>query len=347
MAKFSQLFGYLSSQEISIGLENENEEGIKHTLKLYNAILREYSKDGSNKWVNISAPLTEDEDYFEQDNDTLGLKLECAAESTSKENSSQNKSGDQSGDQSESNLSKSVNVKENEKEKQFISSISSVLPLVIQLIKDEIEEKLIETSYGWKIKGFGSMKLEALEMIRIITSKFWFQVKDELIKANIFKIALNLFQKYPNNSMMHSKIEEIITFSLKTGGEEIVEEIMHKNQLINYIIELTDPNENNILFEATTNTIHQGYFAHIINISNELVKIAKDNVEIQNTLDSIPEWTNFQEGILKERNDLLEGDLGGRDPRAKPESPFDDKDFLGRFKGFKPVPFASIKNRRK
>jgi hypothetical protein len=53
MAKFSQLFGFLSSSDamdrISIGLENDDPEGIKHTLKFFNTILREYSKDGTNK----------------------------------------------------------------------------------------------------------------------------------------------------------------------------------------------------------------------------------------------------------------------------------------------------------
>jgi len=191
------------------------------------------------------------------------------------------------------------------------------------------------------------MKLESLEMIRIITSKFCFQVKDELIKANTFTIILNLFKKHPNNSMMHSKIEEIIIFSLKTGGEEIVEEILYKTQLINYILELTAPGSNEIVFEATNNHITQGYFAHIINISNKLIKLAQDNIEIQSALDSLPEWRKFQEGLLKERNTLLEGDLGGKDPRVKNETPFDDQDFLGRFKGFKPVSFESIQNRRK
>lgn len=158
---------------------------------------------------------------------------------------------------------------------------------------------------------------------------------------------MNLFEKYPNNSMLHSKIEETIKFSLRHGGEEVIDEIMYKTQLIKYILTLNTPEKRDYIFEATHNTITNGHFAFLISLSNELIRIAKDNVEIQNTLESIPEWAAFQEGKLKERNDLLEGPLGGRDPRAKIDSPFDDNDFLGRFKGFKPVPFDSIKNRRK
>ena len=65
MAKFQQLFEFLSSPEImdkiSIGLENDDEEGITCTISLYNVILREYSKDGTNKRVNISNLQDEEE----------------------------------------------------------------------------------------------------------------------------------------------------------------------------------------------------------------------------------------------------------------------------------------------
>ena len=348
MAKFGPLFEFLSSPEImdkiSIGLENADEEGIKYTLRLYNVILREYSRDGTNKRINISALQDEEEEDNDAENDTLGLKFDSQAEDPHKD---RNTSTDKSGDQSGSNLSKSAFVKENEKEKQFMMNVSAVIPLVVQLIKDDTNQKYIDTSYKENVKTFGSMKLEAVEMIKVITSKFCPIVKDKLIKTGVYETLFSLFEKYPNNSMLHSKIEEIIKFSLKTGGEEIVEEIMYKAQLIKYILELSIPEKRDLIFNATSNTITQGFFAFVINISNELISLSKENQEISNTLESIPEWGRFQEGKLKERNDLLVGPLGGRDPRTKIDSLFDDKDFLGRFKGFKPVPFDSIRNRRK
>jgi hypothetical protein len=170
MAKFKELFEFLSSPEIldkiSIGLENDDEEGIKHTLKLYNVVLREYCKDGTNKRVNISALQEDDEN--EQDNDDLGLKLD-EPEQDELVPKERNNSTDKSGDQSGSNLSKSAITKENEvKEKLFISNISTIIPLIVQLIKDEVNAKYIETTYQVKIRAFGGMKLEAVEMISMI-----------------------------------------------------------------------------------------------------------------------------------------------------------------------------------
>lgn len=144
--------------------------------------------------------------------------------------------------------------------------------------------------------------------------------------------------------MLHSKIEEIIKFSLKSESEEMTEELTYT--LIKYILDLTAPAKS-LLHFPTTNTTTHGYHAHILSLANELVKISKDSTDVKNILDSIPEWTNFHTTILDQSNKKLEGDLGGRDPRVKDETPFDDGDFLGRFKGFKPVPFESIKQRRK
>ena len=85
-----------------------------------------------------------------------------------KRNSSIDKSADQSG----SFLSKSANVKENDKGNQFLSSICTVLPLIVQLISDDVNPKYIDTTFKLQLETFGGMKLEAVEMIRIITSKF-------------------------------------------------------------------------------------------------------------------------------------------------------------------------------
>lgn len=167
MAKFSQLFEFLMTQEvmdkISVGLENYDEEGIRYTLRLYNVILREYSKDGTNKRINISNLQDEEEELGDTD-DMLGLKFEGADDGFKERNSSVDKSGDQSG----SNLSKNNIVKENEKENQFMACISNVLPLIIQLIKDDENPQFMDTSYKSNVRVLGSMKLEVVEMIRII-----------------------------------------------------------------------------------------------------------------------------------------------------------------------------------
>lgn len=345
MAKFSHMFEFLSSSEImekiSIGLENEDEEGIKWTLRLYNTIIKEYSKDGTNKRVNISA-LQEDGEG-EKEAETPILRVETADDGVKDRNANEDKSGDQSG----SNLSKSANVKENIKEVQFINTIWNIIPLVIQLIKDEQNQKFIDTTYQTQVKVFGGMRLEAVEFIRLIASKFWVNIKEDLIKWNIYEYLFTLFEKYPNNCMLHSKIEEIVSFSLKHGGIDIIEEIIYKAQLIKHILELSTTEKQSMTYKTTQNKWSYGFVPYIINIANELVKQAKTEAEISNTLESIPEWGKFQEGILKSKNDVLVAPLGGRDPRTKIDSLFDDNDFLGRFKGFKPVPFESIKNRRK
>lgn len=135
-------------------------------MKLFNTIIKEYSKDGTNKRVNISA-LQEDGES-EKEADIPTVRVENVDDLVKDKIANTDKSGDQSG----SNLSKSANVKENIKEVQFINTISNIIPLVVQLIKDEQNQKYIDTTYQSQVKVFGGMRLEAVEFIRLIASKF-------------------------------------------------------------------------------------------------------------------------------------------------------------------------------
>lgn len=135
-------------------------------MKLFNTIIKEYSKDGTNKRVNISA-LQEDGEG-EKEADIPTVRVENVDDLVKDKIANTDKSGDQSG----SNLSKSANVKENIKEVQFINTISNIIPLVVQLIKDEQNQKYIDTTYQSQVKVFGGMRLEAVEFIRLIASKF-------------------------------------------------------------------------------------------------------------------------------------------------------------------------------
>lgn len=63
--------------------------------------------------------------------------------------------------------------------------------------------------------------------------------------------------------------------------------------------------------------------------------------DVKNTLASVPEWAEFEDQILEKSNRDNEGHLGGSDPRAPAESPFDNDDF--NFGGFKPVPKFAFK----
>ena len=98
------------------------------------------------------------------------------------------------------------------------------------------------------------------------------------------------------------------------------------------------PKEHLFSFENESTT-HQSYYPFLIDLANYLVKLTKRDdeaikAEIQSMIDSTPEWASFESQVLTSENELAKQPLGGKDPRMKIESLFDD-DQGGMFKGFK------------
>lgn len=73
----------------------------------------------------------------------------------------------------------------------------------------------------------------------------------------------------------------------------------------------------------------------MIEIAN-LLKQLNTDVEIRAMQESIPEWRNFEDGMLKDMNEVTSTPLV-KDPKLKIESLFDDNNEF-KFHGFKPVP---------
>jgi len=93
------------------------------------------------------------------------------------------------------------------------------------------------------------------------------------------------------------------------------------------ILSLTEPNKWDLrLHSAVT---------FLIELAN-LIKQSEDP-EILAMKESIPEWKQFEEGFLKLKNDELITPLGGKDPKLKIESLFDENNEF-KFQGFKQVP---------
>ena len=154
LCKGSQLFEILSSPEyldkISLGLESKEETTVRATLLALNQIMREYSKDGTNKRVNISN-FSEEEDKLDFDmlspQEEEAVKLENEEDEEEKEKSGElNLSGKEAQEESITDA-----------EKKFLASISALLPLVQSFIKQTVKPA-IQTTYGKDYKPFGTMR---------------------------------------------------------------------------------------------------------------------------------------------------------------------------------------------
>ena len=109
---------------------------------------------------------------------------------------------------------------------------------------------------------------------------------------------------------------EILTIGLKSGNKEIIESILYKADLVKIILSINEPDKWDFWNHSSV--------SFLIQLAN-LIKTSEDP-EILAMKESIPEWKQFEEGYLKAKNDELVAPLGGKDPKLKIESLFDEND---------------------
>ena len=139
LAKNSLIFEVLSKpgtmDKISLGLESENHTVIRSTIRLLNAIMREYTSNGTNKHINISN-FTEDEaksngtDLSASDEKLQMFALQSAR---SDEKSDELRNSD--------SFNRSKEEANNLKEKEFLGNITSLFPIIAGFLKAEADNQ--------------------------------------------------------------------------------------------------------------------------------------------------------------------------------------------------------------
>ena len=153
------------------------------------------------------------------------------------------------------------------------------------------------------------------------------------MQLNLFKDLVELFWIYPDNSLLHLKLEGIIKTALSSNPKELAEIVIVDSGLLKAILSLPE-NEDFWRFHYPNAdvTCHQGFYAFFITLSDFLQKM--ESPDVRGILDSIPEWTSFKEGMLKERLELNSQNLC-----SNPKEDISDCIFkLDQIKELKPVP---------
>lgn len=140
------------------------------------------------------------------------------------------------------------------------------------------------------MKAFGSMRLEAVEFIKIVL-KFCGLVSGLLIKHNVFHDIVSLYTRYPNASLLHTKLNEILLIGLKSGIKELVDNILYGSDLVKLILSITTDTEKfHLNFSLTKNSSSHSSLSYLYEIANHFITNLKDDPEIAAMAASIPEW---------------------------------------------------------
>jgi hypothetical protein len=110
---------------------------------------------------------------------------------------------------------------------------------------------------------------------------------------------------------------DIFILGLDKNLDSIVNHFLYQTSLVKKILETSKNYSSSstgggfLVFQDTTqNRVAKGFLIFIRKIANKLVEMQKANEEIASFLESIPEWTEYQDTELKQANEINNKRLG-------------------------------------
>ena len=185
-------------------------------------------------------------------------------------------------------------------------------------------------------KPFGILRTRAVEFLAQVFTTFAKDIADTFADAGVYDLLLFYFEHYPFHNILHAKVTEIFTVALDKNYEKTIDHLLYKTSLIKDILEISKE-QSQYVFQGTGNKMSNGYMCFVRKLANKLVEMQKKNNEVNNCLESIPEWGEYFENDLKPMN-LLESKPLASDPRKKGgNNSDDDLDFFFKLKSFNPT----------
>lgn len=131
------------------------------------------------------------------------------------------------------------------------------------------------------------------------------------------------------------KVSDIFSHALDKNYEQTIEHLLYKTNLIKDILEISK-DKAVFTYKDSGNHSTYGYMCFVRKLANKLVEMQQSNTEVNNCLESIPEWKEYEEQILKPTTEREKKPLAS-DPRNKPSKDEDDLEFFFRLKSFNPT----------
>eukprot|EP00347_Sterkiella_histriomuscorum_P002974 403366086 len=219
---------------------------------------------------------------------------------------------------------------DNDKESAFFAFVKKIIIEAVQkelAIPQQQEEDAdlldsYQRSYGFCKEPFGMVRIRAVEFLTQVNQIFFKDIHQTFVDADLYNSLLFYFDHYPFHNVLHMKVSEIFTLALDKNNEAVVNHLLYQTSLIKQILESSRDGGIHT-FSGTGQTVNKGYMAFMRKLANKLDDLSKKNEEVQNFLESIPEWSEFHKNILTAINAIENKPLGS-DPRKKDLSSSDD-----------------------
>jgi hypothetical protein len=175
------------------------------------------------------------------------------------------------------------------------------------------------------------LRTRIVEFLTQVYQTFSKEISDAFAESEIYNRLLFFFEHYPFHNVLHMKTTEIICLALEKNFDKTIDHLLYHTNLIKSILDISK-DKAEYTFEDTGMKSSNGFMAFVRKIANKLIEMQKKNTEVNNCLESIPEWGEYYDNDLKIKN-LIESKPLASDPRKKGAiSNDDDLEFFFRIK---------------
>jgi len=140
--------------------------------------------------------------------------------------------------------------------------------------------------------GFGFVRLAVLDLLVSLLYTGFPVVVEGMLNENVFPTILNLLFDYPWNNIAHQRIVMLYSGLFCCNNFDSIQTILTQSLLPQRIADAHKTAEERLA----------GYYGHLRELANEIVKITKQSDQIANLLGGIDSWVDFVAGDLQVMN---------------------------------------------
>lgn len=126
------------------------------------------------------------------------------------------------------------------------------------------------------------------------------EISDVFAETGLYNNLLFFFEYHPFHNILHAKVSEIFCTALDKNCEKTIDFLLYNTNLIKNLLEISKEKHDLVFTSGKKST--RGYMCFVRKIANKLSEMQKKNDEVQNCLESIPEWGDYYEQNLKVKN---------------------------------------------
>jgi len=156
---------------------------------------------------------------------------------------------------------------------------------------------------------FGIHKLQIVEFIEAIIKLNNLKIQSILKEKNTLEYLMTAFEIHEWNNMLHLKVSNILLYILDNWYNELREHLLNKVELVKRLICMGD--DSKVYFKGSSRSANKGSFAYVYKLSMTLIQFARTNKEIEQHLNSTPDWERFRQEIIKPTENIILKPLGG------------------------------------